>query len=215
MSIIWVKQGNGNLAMAELAKAARGGFVPSMRQVYLGAKGCGGSVGGPIWDAIMDDGMTDSQGGNGSPDQPGEYARPQDDRLILPTLPKWESRMAFLAAAPGLRPLSQRIMNEGLIGALEFAAQYHPEELARGMGDGLSSQVLGDSSPGGGDRDDDGWDGGESWGEDDLDSEGEWDGDSPSSLPQGIQLKPGYGHKLFMLELVNNYYADMIAQELT
>ena len=63
--------------------------------------------------------------------------------------------------------------------------------------------------------DNDGWDDDESWGEDDWGSEGDWDSDSPSSPPQGIQLKPGYGQKLFMLELVNDYYADMIAQELT
>lgn len=227
MSIIWVKRGNGNLAMAELAKASRGGFVPSMRQVYLGAKGCGGSVGGPFWDVIIDEGMTDSQDGDGSPDHPGDDARPQADKLILPTLPKWGSRMAFLAAAPGLRPLTQRIMNEGLVGALEFAAQYHPEELARGMGDGSFDQTPSDSSSGSDDWDDDGWedggweddgewtDDGEPWGEDDWGSEGEWDGDSPSSPPQGIQLRPQYGQKLFMLELVNDYYADMIAQELT
>jgi len=225
MSIIWVKRGNGNLAMAELAKAARGGFVPSMRQVYLGAKGCGGSVGGPFWDVIIDEDMTDSQDGDGSSDQPEDDARPQADKLILPTLPKWGSRMDFLAAAPGLQPLTQRIMREGLIGALEFAAQYHPEELASGMGDGSFDQVPGDSSSGSDGWDDDEWDhggweddwddDGESWGEDDWGSEGEWDGDSPSSLPQGIQLKPGYGQKLFMLELVNDYYADMIAQELT
>lgn len=216
MSIIWVKRGNGDLAMAELAKAARGGFVPSMRQVYLGAKGCGGSVGGPFWDVIIDEDMTDSHDGDGSLDQPGDDALPQADRLILPTLPKWGSRMDFLAAAPGLQPLTQRIMREGLIGALEFAAQYHPEELARGMGDGSFDQMPSDSSSGSDDWDSDEWeDYGESWGEDDWGSEGEWDGDSPSSLPQGIQLKPGYGQKLFMLELVNDYYADMIAQELT
>jgi len=216
MSIIWVKRGNGNLAMAELAKAARGGFVPSMRQVYMGAKGCGGSAGQPFWDVIIDEGMTDSQDGDGSPNQPGDNARPQADKLILPTLPKWGSRMDFLAAAPGLQPLAQRIMNKGLIGALEFAAQYHPEELAMGMGDGSFDQMPSDSSSGSDDWDDGGWeDDGESWGEDDWGSEGEWDSDSPSSLPQGIQLKPQYGQKLFMLELVNDYYADMIAQELT
>lgn len=216
MSIIWVKRGNGNLAMAELAKAARGGFVPSMRQVYLGARGCGGSVGGPFWDVIIDEDMTDSQDGDGSSDQPEDDARPQADKLILPTLPKWGSRMDFLAAAPGLQPLTQRIMREGLIGALEFAAQYHPEELARGMGDSSFDQMPSDSSSGSDDWGNDEWDDdSESWGEDDWDSEGEWDGDSPSSLPQGIQLKPGYGQKLFMLELVNDYYADMIAQELT
>ncbi len=215
MSIIWVKLGNGNLAMAELAKAARGGFVPSMRQVYLGARGCGGSVGGPFWDVIIDEGMTDSQDSDGSPDQPGDDALPQADRLILPTLPKWGSRMDFLAAAPGLQPLTQRIMREGLIGALEFAAQYHPEELAAGMGDGSFDQTHSYSSSGSDEWDDDGWDDGESWSEDDWGSEGDWDSDSPSSPPQGIQLKPGYGQKLFMLELVNDYYADMIAQELT
>ncbi|MGI6132701.1 MAG: tetratricopeptide repeat protein [Bacillota bacterium] len=215
MSIIWVKLGNGNLAMAELAKAARGGFVPSMRQVYLGARGCGGSVGGPFWDVIIDEDMTSSQDGDGSPGHPGDDALPQADRLILPTLPKWGSRMDFLAAAPGLQPLTQRIMREGLIGALEFAAQYHPEELAAGMGDGSFDQTHSYSSSGSDEWDDDGWDDDESWGEDDWGSEGDWDSDSPSSPPQGIQLKPGYGQKLFMLELVNDYYADMIAQELT
>ena len=208
MSIIWVKRGNGNLAMDELAKAARGGFMPSMRQVYIGAKGCGGSVGGPFWDVIIDDGMTDSPDGDGSPDQPGDDSLPQGDRLILPTLPKWGSRMAFLAAAPGLQPMAQRIMREGLIGALEFAAQYHPEELASGMGDGSFDQVPGDSWSGSDDWDDDEWE------DDGWDDDG-WDDDSPSSLPQGIQLKPQYRQKLFMLELVNDYYADMIAQELT
>ncbi len=217
MSIIWVKRGNGNLAMEELAKAARGGFVPSMRQVYIGAKGCGGSVGTPFWDVILDEGMTDSQDGDGD-------ARPQADRLILPTLPKWGSRMAFLAAAPGLLPMAQKIIDEGLFGALIFAIQYHPEELARGMGDHLSDQMPSDSSFEDDDWDDYDWDD-DGWEDHGWENDGEWDDedgfdgesdyDSPSSPPQGIKLKPEYGQKLFMLELVNDYYADMIAQELT
>ncbi|MDD2202029.1 MAG: hypothetical protein PHQ21_06855 [Firmicutes bacterium] len=213
MSIIWVKRGNGNLAMDELAKAARGGFVPSMRQVYMGAKGCGGSVGRPFWDVILDEGMADSQDGDGSPDHPGDDSLPQGDRLVLPTFPKWESRMAFLAAAPGLLPMAQRIVNEGLFGALVFAIQYHPEELASGMGEDLFDQMPGDSSFGDDDWDDYDWDDGEWDDEDGFDDESDYD--SPSSLPQGIRLKPEYGQKLFMLELVNDYYADMIAQELT
>ncbi|MEA4884041.1 MAG: hypothetical protein VB144_10390 [Clostridia bacterium] len=208
MSIIWVKRGNGNLAMAELAKAARTGFVPSMRQVYIGAKGCGGSVGRPFSDAILNEETTDSQNGDGSQDQGGDGSRPQADKLILPTLPKWDSRMAFLSTAPSLQPLAQQIIDKGLFGALMFAAQYHPEELAEGMGD-MFGEMSGDSPSGGDDWADDGWE------DDGWEDDGEWAGDSPSSLPQGIQLKPQYGQKLFMLELVNDYYADMIAQELT
>ena len=225
MSIIWVKRGNGDLAMAELAKAVRGGFAPSMRQVYPGARGCGGSVGQPFWDVILDDGMTGSQNDDGSQGQSGDGSIPQGDRLILPTLPKWGSRMEFLAAAPSLQPLSQKIIDKGLFGALEFAAVYHPDELAKGMGDSFGD-MFGDSSSGGDEWADDEWadderedsqweDDGEPWGEDEWGDEGEWDQDLPSSLPQGIQLTPQYGQKLFMLELVNDYYADMIARELT
>ena len=223
MSIIWVKRGNGNLAMAELAKAARGGFVPSMRQVYIGAKGCGGSVGRPFWDMIIDEDMSESE--DSSSGDPEDYPLPQADRLILPTFPEWESREAFLAAAPSLVPMAQRIINEGLFGALAFAIQYHPEELARGMDDDMLDEMPPDSSFGDDEWDDNGWEDDDWYYEDDWDGEDgwtdedgyddEWDYDWPSSPPQGIQMKPEYGQKLFMLELVNDYYADMIGQELT
>jgi hypothetical protein len=116
------------------------------------------------------------------------------------------------------RRIAQRLV-ESYLGALAFAAQYHLEELAKGMGD-MFGEMSGDSPSGGDDWADDGWED-DGW-EDDGESSDEYDQggedksgyDSPSSLPQGVQLKPQYEQKLFVLELVNDYYADMIGQEL-
>jgi tetratricopeptide (TPR) repeat protein len=205
MSIIWVQRGNGDLAMYELGKAARGGFVPSMRQVFLGASRQGGSVSRPFWDVIIEEDPDDPRSDDDPRGQSDDAHEPQGDRLILPTLPKWESRMAFLASAPTFQRLAKQIMDKGLVGAFTFAARYHPEATADAMSDD-------------GDWDDGDWDDGD-WDDGDWD-DGDWDdgesySDPAGSFPQIISTKPQYGQQLFMLELVNDYYAHMIEQELT
>jgi hypothetical protein len=212
MAVLWTRRGNGQLAVEHLTKAARTGFVPSMRQVYIGARAQGGAVSKPFWDVIIDEPQSQDDG-----DPEGDTdsdALPQGDRLILPTLPKWNDRMALLASAPTYVPLAQQIMDKGLLGAFVFAMQYHADDLGGPFG--------GDDDWG----DEDSWDDDESWGEedywdDDGDWQGDWDddqgydyGDSDDITLQGQPLKPIYQQKLFMLELVNDYYSGRIADEL-
>lgn len=218
MAALWNRRGNGRLAIEHLAKAARTGFAPSMRQIYIGARSRGGAVSEPFWDVVPDE--PQSQNGDSSQgDAADNGSAPRDDRLVLPTLPRWNDRMALLVSAPSYVPLAQRIIDKGLMGALTFAMRYHADELAAGM----SSGEGGDD----GWEEDDYWEG-ESYSEDDgqwEDDDGwedDWNGDSASgnsadaaqSGPQAKDLKPIYGQKLFMLELVNDYYSGLITDEL-
>ena len=196
MSIVWNRRGNGKMAVEHLAKAARTGFVPSMRQVFIGARSAGGSVTRPFWDVIIDEPQSQNDDGPEGPGDDGDT--PQGDRLILPTLPKWNDRMSFLASAPSYVRLSQQIMDKGLIGGLAFAAQYYGDEFG---GDEADHDEFDDDWSDEGDWDDD-------WGDDD------WGADGDELSAQSEPQQPIYQQKLFMLELVNDYYSGRIADEL-
>lgn len=121
-----------------------------------------------------------------------ENEKSQDDILKLPVFPKWVSRDAFMFSLPNLVEFSQAVMEKSMAGGLQFAATYHADELDEAIND-FDSDPYPDE-------------------EDDSDGEDEDDNSEMESI-ESVELLPSYGQKLFMLELVNDYYTQKIEQE--
>ena len=121
-----------------------------------------------------------------------ENEKSQDDILKLPVFPKWVSRDAFMFSLPNLVEFSQGVMEKSMVGGLQFAATYHADELDEAIND-FDSDPYPDE-------------------EDDSDGEDEDDNSEMESI-ESVELLPSYGQKLFMLELVNDYYTQKIEQE--
>ena len=157
-----------------------------MRKGFREAVKGGGHVDAPFWEE-------DQQG-----EDQGEQEKSQDDQLKLPVFPKWVSREAFIFSLPNLVEFSQDVMEKSMAGGLQFAATYHADELEEALDDYET-----DSYP---DEEDDG-DG------DDEDNDLSEDDSSEMESIESVELMPSYGQKLFMLELVNDYYTQKIEQE--
>lgn len=121
-----------------------------------------------------------------------ENEKSQDDILKLPVFPKWVSRDAFMFSLPNLVEFSQAVMEKSMAGGLQFAATYHADELDEAIND-FDSDPYPDE-------------------EGDSDGEDEDDNSEMESI-ESVELLPSYGQKLFMLELVNDYYTQKIEQE--
>lgn len=225
LSVVSIIHQNGQKAMDELVQAAQTGYTPSMRTCFLAAKGLGGRINKPFWDVIIEDDHIEndynqSPGSQDSPgdDQSNENTDYPQDKLILPVLPKWESRMAFLASAPHRQAFVEDVMQEGLIGAITFALQYHADDIGQEWQDAKSmdeADVWFEDDWAGDDwEDEDYWNDEGNWTEEGgWLAEDDWNDEVDQvDVVDSIQLEPAYGHMLFWLELVNDYYAEMIAQ---
>ena len=186
MARVYLHKKDSRRAIDELIKAGKLGFSASMRKGFREAVKGGGHVDAPFWEE-------DQQG-----EDQGEQEKSQDDQLKLPVFPKWVSREAFIFSLPNLVEFSQDVMEKSMAGGLQFAATYHADELEEAINDFDS-----DSYP---DEEDDG-DG------DDEDNDLSEDDSSEMESIESVELMPSYGQKLFMLELVNDYYTQKIEQE--
>lgn len=186
MARVYLHKKDSRRAIDELIKAGKLGFSASMRKGFREAVKGGGHVDAPFWEE-------DQQG-----EDQGEQEKSQDDQLKLPVFPKWVSREAFIFSLPNLVEFSQDVMEKSMAGGLQFAATYHADELEEAINDFDS-----DSYP---DEEDDG-DG------DDEDNDLSEDDNSEMESIESVELLPSYGQKLFMLELVNDYYTQKIEQE--
>lgn len=206
MAVVYIQKNEGQKAVGEIIKSAQLGYSPFLRAAYRAAKGKGGVVDIPPWDKLLNNDSANED----SNDNSEEPNQPQNDKLIMPLLPKWESRGAFLATLPNLEPLIDKTMEIGFIGAFTFAAKYHPEDLEGGYSDFDDDYDYEDDYNYEGEYDyEDEYDY-----EGEYDFEGEYDGNDGVDLGaiEKIELLPSYGQKLFMLELVNDYYANKIEQ---
>jgi len=186
MARVYLHKKDSRRAIDELIKAGKLGFSASMRKGFREAVKGGGHVDAPFWE---EDQLGEDQ---------GEQERSQDDQLKLPVFPKWVSREAFIFSLPNLVEFSQDVMEKSMAGGLQFAATYHADELEEALDDYET-----DSYP---DEEDDG-DG------DDEDNDLSEDDSSEMESIESVELMPSYGQKLFMLELVNDYYTQKIEQE--
>ena len=186
MARVYLHKKDSRRAIDELIKAGKLGFSASMRKGFREAVKGGGHVDAPFWEE-------DQQG-----EDQGEQEKSQDDQLKLPVFPKWVSREAFIFSLPNLVEFSQDVMEKSMAGGLQFAATYHADELEEALDDYET-----DSYP---DEEDDG-DG------DDEDNDLSEDDSSEMESIESVELMPSYGQKLFMLELVNDYYTQKIEQE--
>ena len=187
MARVYINKKDGKRAIDELIKAGKLGFSTSMRKGYLEAKKCGGFVDDSFWE--------DSQ----SDDKSDKDDKREDDKLILPDFPRWESRGAFLHSLPNLIKFAQTVMEKGMAGGLVFAAKYHADELMESFENTSFDSDNHDDTQNDEDEDED---------ENNSNSE-----DDSFEDIESINIKPSYGQKLFMLELVNDYYIYKIEQE--
>ena len=186
MARVYLHKKDSRRAIDELIKAGKLGFSASMRKGFREAVKGGGHVDAPFWE---EDQKNEDQ---------SENEKSQDDKLKLPVFPKWVSREAFIFSLPNLVEFSQDVMEKSMAGGLQFAATYHADELEEALDDYET-----DSYP---DEEDDG-DG------DDEDNDLSEDDSSEMESIESVELMPSYGQKLFMLELVNDYYTQKIEQE--
>jgi hypothetical protein len=92
---------------------------------------------------------------------------------------------------PNLVEFSQAVMEKSMAGGLQFAATYHADELDEAIND-FDSDPYPDE-------------------EGDSDGEDEDDNSEMESI-ESVELLPSYGQKLFMLELVNDYYTQKLSR---
>jgi len=182
MVYVHLMRADGQKAIEEIVEAARRGYSPMLRAAYKAAKKAGGVIDIPPWDKLLDNDPGSSDNEN------EEENHTQNDMLILPDLPKWESRGAFIATLPNLSKLIEDSMQKGMLDAIVFAVTYHPEDLEEAFGE----EGFGDYE--------------------DYDGYYEDEEDADMDDIASIELMPSYGQKLFMLELVNDYFAEKINQ---
>lgn len=187
MAKVYINKKDGKRAIDELIKAGKFGFSPSMRKGYNEAKKCGGFVDASFWEDSQDNDKSQSD---------NEDNKRQNDKLVLPDFPKWENKGAFAASAPKIINFAQAIIEKATLGGLEFAAKYHADELT-----GSFENVNYDSDP---DYDGD---------MHEIDSNFDDDNSLDMEDMESVKILPSYGQKLFMLELVNDYYTHKIEQE--
>lgn len=182
MAYVYIKRADGQKAINEIVEAAKRGYSPMLRAAYKAAKKAGGVIDIPPWDKLLNNDPESSDS------ESEEENQTQNDMLILPDLPKWESRGAFIATLPNLSKLIEDSMQKGMLDAIVFAVTYHPEDLEEAFGE----EGFGDYE--------------------DYDGYYEDEEDADMDDIASIELMPSYGQKLFMLELVNDYFAEKINQ---
>lgn len=200
-------------ALDELFKAAELGVSTSMGNALgqVQASGSTAAVPPPPFicgtpavggDAAAGGGAASAGGaasGGGPASSPGAHLGP-GDRLIIPDLPNWPDRLAFVASMPTLQPLVQDIIEGGLAGSLAFAERYYGG--AKPPGASTSPAKPPSSGEEG--------EGGEEAAEPviPVDRGGE------AGLPAGTPGGPFSREPLFELELMNVYLADQLKQAL-
>lgn len=103
-------------AIEELFKASQWTYVPSMSNAVTQIQMSGSSATIPPPPAAA---ASAGQSGQSRPRVgPG-------DRLIIPDLPNWPDRMAFVASLQGMQPMIEDITTGGLGGSLAFAERYY------------------------------------------------------------------------------------------
>lgn len=197
-------------AIDELFKAAQYGVSTSMGNALGQVREAGTSAPIPLPPGVLSSSAPAQGGAQAGAASAGagaaEASRPRvgpRDRLVIPDLPNWPDRLAFVASLPSLQPLVQDIVEGGLAGSLAFAERYYGG--AKPPGAGGTSQ---DPSPTGGEAD--------TQGDADEGAEPEIpvDRGGEAGLPAGTPGGPFSRQPLFELELMNVYLADQLKQAL-
>lgn len=121
------------------------------------------------------------------------------DRLVIPDLPNWPDRMAFVASMPGLQPLVQDIVEGGLGGSIAFAERYYGGAKPPGANKGPKKPSSSDEG---------------AEGEEPAEPEVPVDRGGEASLPKGTPGGPFSKQPFFELELMNMYMADQLQRAL-
>ncbi|MDD4760443.1 MAG: tetratricopeptide repeat protein [Bacteroidaceae bacterium] len=193
MARIYNHKKDGKRAIDELIKAGKFGFSASMRKGYLEAKKNGGFVDSSFWEDNQDDDNNQSDDDN----------KREDDKLVLPDFPKWQNKDAFVVSLPYINGFAQTVTQKGIAGAIGFAAKYYADELRESF-ENMELDSKSNEEESGEDAD-----------EEMEETDSNWDDDDDNSDLgdiESVQIMPSYGQKLFMLELVNDYYTHKIEQ---